>query len=106
MDGEMTRYHYPEWMTDEEKERLMRYNKWVNGQQRIDANKTYKMIHDPTDSWGYSTHLSREDINNAIRYGSIERGCRFLELKSMQIFEIVQKSRNKEGYLLLERIKS
>ena len=84
----MTHYYYSEALTPEEKARELQENKWWNGQERIEANKTYKLIHDPTETWWYCTHFSRREIKALIREGSIEAGCRLKNTETGDLFEI------------------
>ena len=84
----MTTYFYSESLTEEEKARELQENKWLNGQERIEANKVYKLIHDPTQTWGYCTRFSRREITALIREGNIEAGCKLKNTETGDMFEI------------------
>ncbi len=76
----MTTYYYPETIDQELHEQLLHDRKWMNGQERMRANKVYKLIYDPLELWGFETHLSRREITELIRSECIEPGCKFINI--------------------------
>lgn len=92
----MTSYHYPEWADEETHEQMVRNRKWLNCQERSDANKIYKLVHDPYESWGFNTHFSRREITNLIREECIETGCKLKNVETGELFEI---KHNHKGHL-------
>ena len=100
----MTKYYYPEGIDDEEKNRLLQENKWLNGQERMFANKVYRLVHDPAKCWGFDTHLSRREITELIRAESIEPGCKFENVENGKMFEIAHVNKGHVNGLILAPI--
>ena len=92
----MTSYHYPEWADEETHKQMVRNRKWLNCQERVDANKIYKLVHDPCEGWTFNTHFTRREIAELIKEDKIEKGCKMKNIKTGEVFEI---KKAPKGYL-------
>ena len=104
----MTTYRYPEGIDESTKEYLLRHNKWLNGQERIESNKAYKLVKDVDNSWSCNnkTHLSKKEIMELIKMDGICKGCRFVNINTNELFEIKFIHKGRLNGLQLVRIEN